>query len=426
MKTGEMVVPPPVGCTDKKRVVVIGGGVSGVLTAFELARSGHSVTLVEMGGLGNGSSQRSAACIRQQFDTLATVRGMVFATRFFEDWSAITKMGDNPLVQNGYLFLYDWRQDQKVINRRVDMQRSVGLHDVEFLSPEQVDAKFPYVSTVGTICATWCPTDGFLLPNVVYNDGAEAARKLGVEVLQHCRVVDVVTEGSKISAVYVMKNGEKQMIPGDLFVNATGAWGGKVSELLGGMGLPIKAWRRYLYIVKMPSETLKMMTSEDFKCCPMVIGPNGAYSHPTPSGELMMGWLHHAEAEDPDTADLEHLEFGFSINGYGEAMLREVARWLPEAADRRVSSGSCGFYEMMPDHNPVIDFDVKKSNMVHAVGFSGHGLMHAPFTARAVAELVASGKTLFHISLPWDIGEVDMRVYHATRDFYANHESMHI
>ena len=37
-----------------KKIVVIGGGVTGVLSAYELARAGHAVTLVEARALGKG------------------------------------------------------------------------------------------------------------------------------------------------------------------------------------------------------------------------------------------------------------------------------------------------------------------------------------------------------------------------------------
>jgi glycine/D-amino acid oxidase-like deaminating enzyme len=71
---------------EKKNIVVIGGGVTGVLTALFLAHAGHRVTLLEKNSLGSGSSQRSAACIRQQFGTPSTVRGIIYATRFFKNW----------------------------------------------------------------------------------------------------------------------------------------------------------------------------------------------------------------------------------------------------------------------------------------------------------------------------------------------------
>src|SRR5919204_538338 len=39
---------------------------------------------------------------------------------------------------------------------------------------------------------------------------------------------------------------------------------------------------------------------------------------------------------------------------------------------------TCGYYGVTPDAVPLIGFDAELSNLVHAAGFSGHGVMHAP------------------------------------------------
>lgn len=44
---------------------------------------------------------------------------------------------------------------------------------------------------------------------------------------------------------------------------------------------------------------------------------------------------------------------------------------------------------MTPDGHPVIE--ETRPGFVNAVGFSGHGLMHAPATGQMVAELVLDG-----------------------------------
>jgi sarcosine oxidase subunit beta len=72
----------------------------------------------------------------------------------------------------------------------------------------------------------------------------------------------------------------------------------------------------------------------------------------------------------------------------------EVLESLTELADyfgddTRVQRTISGVYAQTPDSNPIIDEPI--SGFVTAVGFSGHGFMHAPATGTIVSELVVDG-----------------------------------
>ena len=68
--------PPPFDMSPRHlplpRVVIIGGGATGLLTSIQLAEAGYGVTVLEKKNLGNGSTNRSAACIRSQFSVRET------------------------------------------------------------------------------------------------------------------------------------------------------------------------------------------------------------------------------------------------------------------------------------------------------------------------------------------------------------------
>jgi glycine/D-amino acid oxidase-like deaminating enzyme len=57
--------------------------------------------------------------------------------------------------------------------------------------------------------------------------------------------------------------------------------------------------------------------------------------------------------------------------------------------DRRASWW--GWYEVTPDHLPAIGEAPDAPGLVHAAGFSGHGVQHAPATGHAVADLLLAG-----------------------------------
>ena len=114
-----------------ERVVIIGGGVTGALTAVRLAERGFDVVALEKARIGNGSSSRSNACIRAQFGVEETVVGMMYSewwyTQFHDTLKTPPEQAQTVIEQNGYLFLYEdpeqagapWRSDLRHAARTV-------------------------------------------------------------------------------------------------------------------------------------------------------------------------------------------------------------------------------------------------------------------------------------------------------------------
>jgi len=413
------IPPPPMG-GDPKNIVVIGGGAVGALTTFELQRAGHQVTLLEARSWGNGSSSRSAACIRAQFDTPSTVRAMVYCTRYYERWTDIVGGAHTPIVQNGYLFLKDWSTDMNVVRRTVEMQNAAGLSEVEILDRAALDSRFPYLETTGIQGATWCPTDGFLDPARTYGDAVEAAKCFGAAVFQNAEVVEVVFDGLRPTAV---KTADGHVFAGDIFVNTTGVWAPRTSALFNGYPLDIKARRRYLYFLEgFQNGSGEFMNPEQYRKLPMTITPRGCYCRPESvnGGMLMMGWLQPAKPIRPQFDNQDEIETGFSHldeHGYGHVLRKEITSYLPDADKMgKIWTVTTGFYEDVPDHNPLIGFDPWVPNLVHAAGFSGHGLMQAPATAAIVSHIIAAGCNLATVELPL-VGKVDVNTYAVDRVF---------
>ena len=422
MKKVDFFPDPMAG--ERKKVVIIGGGVSGALSAFELAHAGHEVTLIEAGNLGNGSSQRSAACIRQQFGTPSTVRGMIFSTEYFKNWREIIGGDTTPIVQSGYLFLKSWNTNMAELADVVMMQQNAGLKDVRILTVKEIEDQFGYIDTTGLKGATWCPSDGFLDPGMVYTDAANAARLLGATIIQNDQMVSATMSGNMVKAIQT-KSGRTITAESLIVVNAAGAWAPEVSEMMKGYRLDIKARKRYLYFMDGLKEGRpnNIMTVEHFKKLPMIITPDGCYCRKD-GQRLMMGWLHNANPIRPtlDSNIQDEIELGFAASafeGYAAVVKKEMASRVPDISENMgaIYTATSGLYEDTPDHNPLIGYDPWVPNVIHAAGFSGHGLMHAPFTARIVSRLVSNGKNLEKISLPLGLGDVDVKPFHVNREF---------
>ena len=402
---------------EPKRIVVIGGGAVGALSAFELQRAGHQVTLLEARGWGNGSSSRSAACIRAQFDNPSTVRGMVYCEQYYKQWTDIVGGNRSPMTSNGYLFLKGVTTDMEAVRRTVEMQRRAGLAEVEFMNHGELGERFPYLEITGIQGATWCPTDGFLDPAMVYGDAAEMAQKIGATTVQNAEVVGVVFDLS--GRPIAVKTADGREFEGDIFVNACGVWAPKISHMFEGYPLDIKARRRYLYFLEgFNGHPGNYMGYEEFGKMPMTITPQGCYGRPESAkgNQLMMGWLQPARPIRPKFENQDEIEEGFTrLGDYGPSLMKEMGTYLPDVeAMGRIQTVTSGFYEDSPDHNPFIGWDPWTPNLIHAAGFSGHGLMHAPFTAAIVVNLVRTGMNLSTVELPC-VGSVDVGTFAVDR-----------
>lgn len=429
-------------------VVLIGGGSSAALTAVRLAERGFRVTVLEKAKIGNGSSSRSAAGIRAQFSVEETIIGMQYSKWWYTHFHELLETpaeGRQPVIrQNGYLFLYEepeqaapaWKPGRRreaarawaMAREQVAMQQRLG-EPVELLTPQQVHERWPHLEAERLIGATWGPSDGFLYPQLIYTEGFRRAQKLGVTIMQDTEVIGATLRSGRIVALETTKGA----IEANWFVNETNAWAARVSRRLGGMALPVAPLKRYLYFLK-PDRPV--MSWEGWHNLPMTIYGvgTGRGAHSRPEGELLLcAWGHETEPEhsfgdeDQDRIDPPfHHRHG--VDNYGYALLEQILDFSPLLAEAGgLVATTSGFYGTTPDANPLIGFDSNLDNLLHAVGFSGHGLMHAPITA-ALVEALVTGEVedgLVRLPEPFANHTLSMRAFDPARSFGASgHELM--
>jgi glycine/D-amino acid oxidase-like deaminating enzyme len=428
-----------------ERVVLIGGGVSAALSAVRLAERGLQVTVLEKAGLGNGSSSRSMAGIRAQFGVLETVLGMSFSKWYYQHFHDLLETPAEqrqPVIrQNGYLFLYDdpsspdlpperrpraasaWERAQ----RNAAQQRAVGV-PVELLEPSDIARQWPFIDAERLIGATWCPTDGFLFPIQIYGEGFRRAVELGATVVQRAEVLAASLRGGRLAAVETSRG----RFEADYFVNCTNAWAPRTSQRLGGMPLAITPIKRYLYLFRPERRPL---SEQEWERLPMTIFGMGSSlgAHYRPEGDQLLLAGNHDAQPEPDFRDEDQdlIAPGFhhlhGIDNLGLRILQEIAAYAPELAESGgLTATTSGYYGLTPDASPLIGFDTVLPNLLHAAGFSGHGVMHAPITALLVESLLLGAVEQGAVRLPppFDQHRIDLHAFDPARDFsQSTHES---
>lgn len=402
-----------------RQAVIVGAGITGTLTARALARHGWGVTILEAAHVGAGSSSRTAAGIRQQWSTEPTVRGMRYAVRFYNEWKQRLGADNVPIRPNGYLFLSGDDAAFAQARARVAMQQAAGLTDVVALAGPQLRQRFPWVGEDGVVGGTFCPSDGFLLPSMIYQDGIADAKAHGAVLVQGAPVQGADTVGGRITALSTPKG----RFEADIFVDCTNAWSKPLARALGAEELPVEPLKRYLWFLKRDGP----MTPQTVAGMPLTITPSGVYCRPENPDTLLMGHAHPTTSEDGFTyEDQDVIEPDFAHTGGLEAAPFEswalLAEALPPVGEfAGIAATTSGYYGTTPDHNPFFGFDRKLTNYLRLVGFSGHGAMFGPFSAQVGLAHCEAGQDVSVIEIEGE--SIPLHAFNIGRDFDA-HEAM--
>ncbi|MGH2558922.1 MAG: NAD(P)/FAD-dependent oxidoreductase [Thermomicrobiales bacterium] len=349
-------------------VVVIGGGMTGLGVAWRLRRLGvGQVVVLEAGEVGFKSTGQSSGGIRRQFETRLEIEMTLASLPFFD-----LLLGDATFTGRfnrvGYAFLAGPEQVGR-IERACALQRAMGI-DVRWLDRADLAERFPFCDLDGVEAGTFCADDGFIDPWAIVGWLVAACRAEGVTVREQSAVEGIEVAGGRVRGVRTAD----LIVEANVVVNAAGAWAGEVGTLAG-MTIPVTPSPRVKYVTG-PHPALP-------EGMPLIVDlPTGAYVR-SDRGGAMVGVQPEPVATSFEVA---------VAPGQVEWMAERAAVRFPTlrgvAAERLI----IGLYEVTPDGLPVAGAAPGVEGLFVAAGFNGHGIMHGPAVARAVAEEIVWGR----------------------------------
>lgn len=362
-------------------VVVIGGGVMGLSTAYHLASSGvDRVVLLEQGALGEGSTCKAAGGVRALFsDEINIVLGQR-SLETFERFGA--EFGQEiDLHQVGYLMLATDDDTLASFGANAELMAVLGL-DAHLIDVTEAARLSPLISTEELVGGLHSPRDGHCTPESVVLGYARAARRLGVSVFTDTAATGIDVEDSSVVAVTTGRG----RITTSTVICAAGAWSRQIAAWAGEV-LPIDPLRRQIVVTEpVPGLDPRTPFTIDFE--------TSFYFHAEGKG-LLMG-----APEGTDSWGFDQSRDADWLEDLAACMERRV----PSLADIGIRSGWAGLYEMTPDHNAVIGQSDTVGGFFYAAGFSGHGFLMGPAVGEVMRDLYL-GKTPF----------VDVSALHASR-----------
>ncbi len=184
--------------------IIIGAGITGASTAYQLAQRGLRIALLEKGSIGAGSTGKSSAIIRQHYSNEVTACMAHHSLGVFREFKERVG-GESGFVQTGFLVLTRG-EDLEGLKANVAMQRRVGI-ETELLSVEEVRERWPFLETQDLVAAAYEPLSGHADPNLTLNSYVQAARRLGVHLFQNNPATAIRLDSSKVVGVDTPRGG---------------------------------------------------------------------------------------------------------------------------------------------------------------------------------------------------------------------------
>jgi sarcosine oxidase subunit beta len=345
-------------------VAIVGAGITGLSIAWHLAqlRAG-TVAVLERTGIGAEASGVQPGGVRQQWSTRVSCDLAKESVDFYLGVAERLDARARPrLEQCGYLFVADTDELLAALEANVALQQGFGVPS-RLVTPEESSSLVPGLLADGMAGAAWCGEDGYFdKPQGVVEAFAEAVAREGVTV-SRADVASVERNGS--AWTLAMRDGAR--IDAGAVVIAAGYGSPQVVSSLG-VELPISKEARYLFFSAPITERLLE---------PLVVASERRFAaKQLADGRVLASDL--GADGDPESGRRH----------WRANVARGIRSLLPQlefvAFDLLVE----GFYDVTPDHQPILGAVEGHDGLWLAAGFSGHGFMMAPAVGRRLADAI--------------------------------------
>ena len=350
--------------------MIAGGGVMGCALAYQLAKRGVDVLLLERAALGSQSTARCAGGVRQQFSMEPNVRLQLMSVRMFEQFEQETGHPAD-FRQIGYLFVLTLPQHVQEFRHNLEMWHRLGLSEATWVDADDAARMVPVLNVEDVLGCTFCPTDGVASPADVTSGYVAAARRHGARLQEGVELVGIDVSAGRVQSVKTSA-GE---VATPLVFDCAGAWSASIG-LMAGVEVPVLPYRRQIAVTAaFPAVPRTNPMTIDFH--------TSLYFHPEGDG-VLIGMSDRAEASGYDT----------DVNwDFLEKMLEQAARRAPALANAGIKTAWAGLYETTPDHQAILGPVGEVDGFWCACGFSGHGFMQAPAAALLLTQLLLDGRS---------------------------------
>lgn len=355
-------------------VAVVGAGVIGLSAAWRIAQEGASVALVERGEPGQQTSRVAAGMLAPVAEAAygeerlleLTMASAAAYPAFIEELEAASGRSTGHIA-GGALHVALDRDEAAELKRRRDFLTGLGL-EVEWLGPSACRELEPGLAP-GFHGGIRVAEEALVDPRLLTAALAAASAALPVTFISG-EVAELLQDDGRATG---LRLAEGRTINADRVVVATGSWAGSGTWLPPELRPPVRPVKgQIVELAPRPG------VAGPGPVCSGILATERVYLVPRADGRLIVG------------ATVEEQGFDTTVTAGGVyELLREGYRALPDLAEMELVEATAGLRPASPDNLPIIGEDPLLPGLIHASGHYRNGILLAPLTGQAVADLVA-------------------------------------
>jgi sarcosine oxidase subunit beta len=350
-------------------LIVIGSGSIGVPVAFEVAKKGLTVLVIDsLASPGQGQDKKAIGGIRATHSDKGKIVVSQTSIDIFSHWKEMH--GDDiQWKSNGYSFPAYTEEDETTLKDLMKIQQGYGLN-IDWLQPEEYRKLNVGINMKGLRGSTYSPEDGSASPLLFINSCHFKAVEYGAEFIFNETVTGFQLKKNKIVSVKTNK-GEYHSAS---VLNAAGIYARDVSQMAG-IEVPVDPDCHEAGITE-PVKPFMGPMVVDMRAEP---GSKNFYFYQNTEGQVIF-----CLTPDPPIWGIDNR----ATSEFLPMITKRMINIMPMLANLKVRRTWRGQYPMSPDGFPIVGKTRELDNFYQAVGMCGQGFMLGPGMAQLIYRLI--------------------------------------
>lgn len=348
----------------KQDVIVIGGGMFGVATAYFLAKAGQRVQLIESGYVGAASSGANFGGLRLQGRAKQQYPLSLLAQQYWDNFEQ--EFGAScEYERNGMVYFAHNDQNREKLLHYAENSRQCGL-SIDIWERDALKRNLPWLSDDALI-ASYSPACAVANPRLATPAIARAFKRLGGSIIENCEIVEL----GRSSNGFELMSRDGRRFSSKILVNAAGGWADKIAESFGESVPMFRAGPPQFVTEPLPYVLIPCVYSID--------------------GDLIIRQISRGNfifAGYPRTMSNEDGKHTFvppakTCNG-----MKAISRYMPAFSNAEIIRVWSGVEAYLPDMLPIIGPSETTAGLFHAFGGSGGGFQIGPAVGLCLSNMI--------------------------------------